>query len=248
MVDSTDHISGKTGLTTTVTISKNGAAFGAPAGAVTEIGSGWYKIAANATDSNTIGSLLVHATATGADPLMLFMKRLRRRWLKAPTLPGSLDITTAQVQTELVTYGALKPTVAARTLDVSTTGEAGVDWANVGAPATAQNLSATTISTSQVVASVSGSVGSVTGAVGSVTGAVGSVTGAVTVGTNNDKTGYALTTAERDAIAAAEWNWAGTPTAGRIGDYIKKSLPGTLAQLAGFYRGQQCPNERQFYW
>lgn len=74
---------------------------------------------------------------------------------------------------------ALRPTVAARTLDVSSAGEAGVDWANVGSPTTAVNLSATNIDVDQVVASVSGAVGSVTGAVGSVTGAVGSVTGNV---------------------------------------------------------------------
>ena len=53
------------------------------------------------------------------------------------------------------------------------------------------------------VGSVTGAVGSVTGAVGSVTGAVGSVTAAVTVGTNNDKTGYALTAGERTSIADA---------------------------------------------
>ena len=75
---------------------------------------------------------------------------------------------------------ALKPTTAARTLDVSAGGEAGVDWANVGSPTTAVNLSATNIDVDQVVASVSGAVGSVTGAVGSVTGNVGgNVTGSV---------------------------------------------------------------------
>ena len=68
MVDSADHIAGKTGLSPTVTLSKNGAAFASPAGAVSEIGSGWYKVAGNATDSNTLGDLLLHATATGADP------------------------------------------------------------------------------------------------------------------------------------------------------------------------------------
>lgn len=67
MVDSTDHITGKTGLTPTVTLSKNGAAFGAAAGAVTEIANGWYSLAGNATDRNTLGELLVHATASGAD-------------------------------------------------------------------------------------------------------------------------------------------------------------------------------------
>ena len=74
---------------------------------------------------------------------------------------------------------ALMPTTADRKLDVSAGGEAGLDWANIGSPTTAQNLSATNIDVDQVVASVSGAVGSVTGAVGSVTGAVGSVTGAV---------------------------------------------------------------------
>lgn len=67
MTDSADHISGKTGLAPTVTLSKNTAAFGAAAGAITEISSGWYKLAANATDSNTLGMLALHATAAGAD-------------------------------------------------------------------------------------------------------------------------------------------------------------------------------------
>ena len=61
------------------------------------------------------------------------------------------------------------------------------------------------------VASVTGAVGSVTGNVGgnvagsvaSVSGAVGSVTGAVTVATNNDKTGYALTSAYDAAKTSA---------------------------------------------
>jgi hypothetical protein len=58
---------------------------------------------------------------------------------------------------------ALKPTTAGRTLDVSAGGEAGLDWANIGSPTTAVNLSGTNIDTDQVVASVSGAVGSVTG-------------------------------------------------------------------------------------
>ena len=58
---------------------------------------------------------------------------------------------------------ALMPTTAARTLDVSATGEAGLDWANIGSPTTAQNLGATNIDVDQIVASVSGAVGSVTG-------------------------------------------------------------------------------------
>lgn len=51
-----------------MTLSKNGAAFAAPAGAVSELGSGWYKVAGSATDTNTLGALILHATAAGADP------------------------------------------------------------------------------------------------------------------------------------------------------------------------------------
>lgn len=68
MVDSADHVSAKTGLSPTVTLSKNGGAFAAPSGAVSEVGSGWYKVAGNGTDAGTLGPLLLHATATGADP------------------------------------------------------------------------------------------------------------------------------------------------------------------------------------
>ena len=80
---------------------------------------------------------------------------------------------------------AVMPTTAARTLDVSAGGEAGVDWANVGSPTTAVNLSATNIDVDQVVASVSGAVGSVTGAVGSVTGLTASDVGAVKAKTDS---------------------------------------------------------------
>lgn len=68
MLDSGDHLTGKTGLSPTVTISKNGGSFASPSGAVTEIGSGWYQVAGNATDTGTLGPLLLHATASGADP------------------------------------------------------------------------------------------------------------------------------------------------------------------------------------
>lgn len=68
MVDSTDHISAKTGLTVTVNISKAGAAFGAAGGTVSEIANGWYKCVLTTTDTNTLGDLSYHCTATGADP------------------------------------------------------------------------------------------------------------------------------------------------------------------------------------
>lgn len=69
MADDIDHISGETGLVPTVTICKSGAlAFGAAAGAVTEAGNGWYWLAGNAADRDTLGELLIHASAANADP------------------------------------------------------------------------------------------------------------------------------------------------------------------------------------
>ena len=62
-----DHLSPATGLSPTVTLSKNGGAFASPSGAVSEISAGWYKVAANATDTNTLGPLALHASVATAD-------------------------------------------------------------------------------------------------------------------------------------------------------------------------------------
>lgn len=67
---STDHATPATGKTIAVTISKNGAAFGNPnAGATnaTEISNGWYYVDLDATDTGTLGPLLIRGTATGVD-------------------------------------------------------------------------------------------------------------------------------------------------------------------------------------
>lgn len=67
--------------------------------------------------------------------------------LAAFTFTGSGAIpVTVQVYT-LPTTGILAPTTAGRTLDVSAGGEAGLDWANIGSPTTAVNLSGTTVKT-----------------------------------------------------------------------------------------------------
>lgn len=68
LVSSVDHVAGLTGATPTVTISKNGGAFAAPAGAVSELGNGWYQTAADSADVNMLGPLILHAEASGADP------------------------------------------------------------------------------------------------------------------------------------------------------------------------------------
>jgi hypothetical protein len=107
---------------------------------------------------------------------------------------------------------ALKPTTAARTLDVSATGEAGVDWANVGSPTTANALTATTISSSQVVASVTGAVGSVTAA-GTLTASErNSVADALLDRTDAVETGLTPRSALKVALAATGGKVSGAAT------------------------------------
>lgn len=69
LVSNSDHITGATGKTPTVTIDKNdGLGFVTPSGSVTEVGNGRYQVAANATDAAHLGVISLHATASGCDP------------------------------------------------------------------------------------------------------------------------------------------------------------------------------------
>lgn len=68
LADSSDHITGKTGLTLTIKVSKDGGAFASITPTVTELGDGWYNLALTTTHTNTLGDLAFHITATGADP------------------------------------------------------------------------------------------------------------------------------------------------------------------------------------
>ena len=66
-----DHVSPATGKTIAITISKAGGAFANPnAGATnaTEIANGWYKVTLDATDTNTVGDLVVRGTEGTIDP------------------------------------------------------------------------------------------------------------------------------------------------------------------------------------
>lgn len=130
------------------------------------------------------------------------------------TVGGVSVVGEVVAQFSIERAAALMPTVAGRTLDVSAGGEAGIDWANVGTPGAAVDLSATTIdacddvtgAVGSVAGNVDGSVASVTGAVGSVTGAVGSVTGNVggnVAGSVDSVTGDTKQTADHTAGIAA---------------------------------------------
>jgi hypothetical protein len=182
-VDETDFKTAETALTIANTDIKlcvnGGASANKNSGGGTHRVNGHYGVTFDATDTATVGELNVSVVVSGA--LQVFDKF----FVVEETVYDALFVASAP--------GYLQPTTAGRTLDVSSTGEAGVDWANVGSPTTTVGLTNTTISSAQVVASVTGAVGSVTGnvggnvvgSVGSVTGAVGSVTGSVGSVTGN---------------------------------------------------------------
>ena len=67
MVDATDDETAKTGLSPSVQISRNGAAFASVTNAVSEISNGWYKVTLTATETNTDGPLIMRATGASAD-------------------------------------------------------------------------------------------------------------------------------------------------------------------------------------
>lgn len=66
MVDSTDHVTGKTGLTVTAEISKDGGAFAGATNSATEIANGLYKINWTQAEINA-DIIILKFTAAGAD-------------------------------------------------------------------------------------------------------------------------------------------------------------------------------------
>lgn len=56
---------GVTSLTLAVELSKNGGAFAAAAGTVTEISLGWYKLAMTTADTGTVGALAWSISGSG---------------------------------------------------------------------------------------------------------------------------------------------------------------------------------------
>lgn len=100
MTDSADHVTGKTGLTLTLTASKDGAAFGSITPTVTERGNGWYSAALTTSHTDTLGDLVLHITGTGADPTDLVCQ----------VVAGSLD---ADVSSRLPTASYSAPPSAA---------------------------------------------------------------------------------------------------------------------------------------
>lgn len=103
-----------------------------------EAGLDWANVGSATTVVNLSGTTVKTATDVETDTADIQTR------LPAALAGGRMDSSVGAYQTGLT---PLQPTVAGRTLDVSLTGEAGVDWANVGSPTTANNLSGTTVGT-----------------------------------------------------------------------------------------------------
>lgn len=98
--------------------------------AVTPAGSSMVKFTLSTTEMAGANATVVCIDAAGSE------------WCDL-----TINIQTAARQIDDLAF----PTVSGRSLDVTTTGEAGIDWANVGSPTTSLALTGTTIATTQKV-------------------------------------------------------------------------------------------------
>lgn len=124
------------------------------------------------------------------------------------------SITGVDYKEFVVRKKPLSPTVEGRELDVSASGEAGLDWANVGSPTTALALTGTTIATTQKVdvetikTQAVAAAGAVTfpGTIASTTnitgGTITTVTNLTNAPTAGDFTATMKTSVETAAVAA----------------------------------------------
>jgi hypothetical protein len=210
-VDVADGATPETGITLGAAdqaevLKENGAATVAMAGTFAAItgADGWYDYTVAAGDVDTVGEVVFVVQ----DVSVCLPVYVRGFVVEEAVYDAMYDAASA---------GPLQSTTAGRTLDVSATGEAGLDWANIGSPTTAQNLSGTNIDVDQVVASVSG--------------AVGSVTAAVTVGTINANVvnASALATDAAEEIADTVWDEdaTGHQTTGTFGQAIGDPVANT---------------------
>lgn len=114
LIQTADHITGATSSTASmvVKLSKGGSgAFSTGSGSIGEMGSGWYNYALSTTDTNTLGDLAWHITATSADPTD-FSDQVTANIL-GDTLPANLTqvngasatTTIAQLGVNVVTNG-----------------------------------------------------------------------------------------------------------------------------------------------
>jgi hypothetical protein len=115
-------------------LSKDGGAFAQKnaIGNATHDTDGWYSTTLDATDTATVGILILQVNVTGALPVW------HEYYVVEEAVYDALYAANAP--------GYLQPTTAGRTVDVTTGGAVGIDWANVENPTTTVDLSSTSIS------------------------------------------------------------------------------------------------------
>jgi hypothetical protein len=127
-----------TGATVTAYRALDNGSQASATGTTTELANGQYRFNLSQADTNAdYGSyLFTAATAVPVEKTVVF------------TAANPTDATSFGLsRLDAAITSRLAPTVAGRTLDVSTGGEAGIDFANIGSPTTVVNLSGTTIKT-----------------------------------------------------------------------------------------------------
>ena len=185
LVSSTNHVSGlATGATPVVYIGKGASGTGAlSTNTATAVDTanlpGWYRLALTATETNSIGDLVVHASATGADDTD------RLFYVESNDISGITTDIAAKASQTSVTAIPTNPLLTTDSRLNNLDAQVSTRLATSGYTAPPATVVLAANQTCNITGNLSGSVGSVTGSVGSVAGSVGgsvaSVTGGVTL-------------------------------------------------------------------
>lgn len=166
MVLSSDHITGATGKTVTVNLSKAGAAFGAAGGAVSEIANGWYKVSLNTTDTGTLGDLAFHCTASACDDTD-FCDQVTALVLGDMATPTNITAGTITTATNVTTVNGLASgvitatSIASNAITAAKIATDAIGAAQLAADAVTEIQSG--LATSSALTTVSNKLGSITG-------------------------------------------------------------------------------------
>jgi len=222
---SSDHVSEATSKTIAITISKAGGAFGNPnAGATnaTEIANGWYKVALDTTDTNTLGIIAVRGTAGTIDDVGLWFGVVKATNGGLTALPDTAATTNASLITSgtgtdqlSVASGRVDLGKILGTASAGAVGYVGVDWGQVTNKTTSNALTGTTIATTQQVDVNTIKTQTVTCGAGVTVGAfVGNATAALSVDASGrvdigKALGQAVTLDANNVLNVSAKYWAG---------------------------------------
>ena len=228
-VSDTDFKTPQTGLTilnTDILLWKSGATSEVTknSGGATHISSGRYYTVLDATDTNTVGMLEINVVESGALPVK------SKYYVLTQSVYDSLFSSAST--------GPLKPTVDNRTLDITATGAAGIDWGNVENQSAMVSLSNTNIQLCTDVDNV-GFVNILNaGAITSSSINPGALNGKGDW--NIGKTGYALSSTGLNLITAWTVNLTGN-VSGSVGSVTSPVTVGTNNDKTGYSLIQAFP-------